>query len=131
MNNSQISIKKYENIAWGLLAVLWGATILLDFIPFGAGLIGTGLIFLGANAVRWINHLPMRGDNTVLGSLILTWGGLEFARPLLRLMFPLADLDWVIFALLLMGFGIILLVQAMIRDWNPNLGNFAGAHKEQ
>ncbi len=130
MDNSKISIKKYESAAWSLMAVLWGVTILFDFIPFGAGLVGTGLIFLGANIFRSVNHLPIRGDNTVLGGLILTWGGLEFARPLLRLIFPKTDLDWVVFAILLMGFGVILLVRGWIRGGDPDFGNFAGARKE-
>ncbi len=131
MNNPQISNQKYAGVAWGLLAVLWGATILFDFIPFGVGLIGTGMIFLGANAARFINRLPLRSDNTVLGILILAWGGLEFARPLLRQLFPSADLDWVIFAMLLVGFGMILLIQALVRAWKPDFGTFVSARKEQ
>ena len=131
MNNSNTSKRKYEKAAWGLLAVLWGATILFDFIPFGAGLVGTGLIFLGANIVRSINHLPQKGDNTVIGSLITTWGMLEFARPLLHQRFPLADLDWVIFALLLIDFGILLLIQFLFRNRNSNLGGLAGMEREE
>ena len=131
MNNSQTSIKKYEGAAWGLLAIIWGATILFDFIPFGVGLVGTGLVFLGANLVRWINHLPITNDNTTLGVLILTWGGLEFARPFLRLMLPSTDLDWVIFAILLIGFGLIFLIRALIRALESNPGTIASAHKEQ
>src|SRR5512143_384841 len=105
MNEKQILNRELERAGWGLLAILWGATILFDFIPFGAGLIGTGLILLGVNIVRIINHLPTKNDNTVLGLLSLAWGGLELARPLLRQFFPSADLDWVIFAILLIGFG--------------------------
>jgi hypothetical protein len=131
MDNSQISNRKYESVAWGALAVLWGATILFNFIPFGVGLIGTGLIFLGANVVRWINHLPMSNDNTVPGILILAWSGLEFGRPFLRGLFPSADLDWVIFAMLLIGFGLILLTQALLNVGKRDLGAFANAHKEQ
>ena len=131
MNNPQTSNQKYEGVAWGLLAMLWGVTILFDFIPFGVGLIGTGLIFLGANVVRRISQLPVRSDNTVLGILTLAWGGLEFARPFLRHLFPSADLDWVIFAILLIGLGLILLTQALLHVWKRGWGTFITAHKEQ
>jgi hypothetical protein len=39
---------------------------------------------------------------------MLAWGGLELARPWLRQLFPSADLAWVIFAVLLIGWGVIL-----------------------
>jgi hypothetical protein len=130
MDNLQILNRKYESIAWGLLAILWGATILFDFIPFGVGLIGTGLILLGVNVVRWINHLTARNDNTTLAVLMFAWGGLELARPFLRQLFPSADLDWVIFAILLIGFGVILLARVLLRTWKLGLGNLADARKE-
>jgi hypothetical protein len=98
-----------------LLAILWGATILFDFLPFGAGLIGSGLILIGVNILRTIKDLPIENDNAVVGSLVLAWGGLELARPFLRQQFPSADLDWVIFAILLAGFGVILLTRELLR----------------
>ena len=75
MDNKEILDKNIERVGWGLLAILWGATILFDFIPFSVGLIGTGLIMLGANAVRRLNQLPT--NNSVWGILILAWGGLD------------------------------------------------------
>src|SRR3989337_2460533 len=107
MDNIQILDRSLERVGWGLLSILWGATILFDFLPFGAGLIGTSLILLGVNGVRSINHVATKNDNTVLGILILAWGGLELGRPLLRQLFPSADLDWVIFAILLIELGMI------------------------
>jgi hypothetical protein len=130
MNNSQTSFRMHENVAWGLLAILWGATILFDFIPFGVGLIGTSLILFGANMVRFVNHLPTKNDNTVLGVLILAWGGLEFARPFLRQLFPSGDLDWAIFAILLIGFGVILLTRVFLHTGKTNPGAFADEQKE-
>lgn len=106
MNNMKILNRSFERVGWGLLAILWGMTILFDFIPFEAGLIGTGLIILGVAGVE--GHLSMKNDITVIGILILAWGGLEVARPLLRLLLPSADLDWVIFAVLLIGWGVLL-----------------------
>ncbi len=107
--------RTYETFGWGALLLLWGATILFDFIPFGIGVAGTGLVLLGVNAVRSLNRLPTKSDNTVLGILTLAWGGLELARPILHILFASADLDWVIFAILLMGLGLILLVRGFLR----------------
>jgi hypothetical protein len=108
MNNIQIANRSFERVGWGLLAILWGVTILFDFVPFGAGLIGTGLIMLAV--ARATSRLFTKNDNTVLGILILAWGVLELARPWLRQLFPSADLDWVIFAILLIGLGVTLSV---------------------
>jgi hypothetical protein len=127
MKNLKRNLKR---VGWGLLAIVWGATILFDFVPFGAGLIGTGLILLGVNMVRSINHLHTKNDNTVLGILTLAWGGLELARPLLRQLFPSADLDWVIFAVLLIGLGLVLLARAPLLWGNSQIRTFPNARKE-
>ena len=102
-------------IGWGLLFILWGVTILFDFVPFGMGVLGTGLILLGANVVRTLKGLPARDDNTILGILALSWGGLELARPILRQIFEVADWDWAIFAILLVVLGMILLARELLR----------------
>lgn len=130
MDNMQNLSRNVERVGWGLLAILWGATILFDFLHFGAGLIGTGLILLGVNIIRSINHLAMRNDNMVLGSLILVWGGLELARPLLGQLFPSADLDWVIFAILLIGLGLVLLTRSVLFSRNTPASTVINTRKE-
>ena len=106
MDNMKILNRNLDRVGWGLLAILWGVVILVDFVPFEAGLIGTGLIML---SVAWTNNrLSLKNDGMVIGILMLAWGGLEFTRPLLHQLFPSADLDWVIFAVLLIGWGVIL-----------------------
>jgi hypothetical protein len=130
MDNTEILNRNMERAGWGLLAILWGAVILFDFVPFAAGLIGTGLILLGANAVRRLNQLPARSDNAVLGILILAWGGLEFTRPWLRQLFPSADLDWVIFAILLIGLGVILLIRTLLALRGKQFGAPVSASEE-
>lgn len=130
MDTIQISKSNVDRIGWGLLAILWGATILFDFVPFSAGLIGTGLILLGAHALLRLNQLPAQSSNMVLGILILAWGGLEAARPWLRQLFPSSDLDWVIFAVLLIGWGLILLVRAILSSRDKQLGTLASAPEE-
>ena len=130
MDNTQILDRNVERVGWGLLAILWGMTILFDFLPFSVGLIGTGLIMLGANTARRLNQLSASSDNAVLGILILAWGGLEFARPWLSQLFPAADLDWVIFAILLIGWGVILLVRAFLAAHGKPFGTLASAREE-
>lgn len=130
MDNIQILDRNIERVGWGLLAILWGMTILFDFVPFSVGLIGTGLIMLGANTVRRLNQLPASSDNAVLGILILAWGGLEFARPWLGRLFPTADLDWVIFAILLIGWGLILLTRALLAWRSKPFGALVSDHEE-
>lgn len=122
MDNTQLMNDIHESMARGLLAILWGATILFDSIPFGVGLIGTGLILIGVNVNRSANSLPIQNDNGVVGTLALAWGGLEFSRPFLRELFPSADLDWVIFAILLVGFGVILLTRELLRACKAGFG---------
>jgi hypothetical protein len=130
MNHPETFTQNVDRVGWGLLAILWGATILFDFVPFSMGLMGTGLILLGAHAALRLNQLPVQSDNLVLGILILAWGGLERARPGLRQLFPSADLDWVIFAILLIGWGLILLTRALLGSRNRRLDPLAGASEE-
>jgi hypothetical protein len=116
MDEEQTSIRKsYNAVAWGLLAILWGVTILFDFIPFGVGLAGTGLVLLGANVFLRYKGLPTKSDNTLFGILALAWGGLELGRSVLRLLFRNVDLDWVIFASLLITLGAIFLARGLLR----------------
>lgn len=46
MDSRETLNENIEKVGWGLLAILWGMTILFDFLPFGTGLVGTGLILL-------------------------------------------------------------------------------------
>ena len=123
MDNTQINNRRYRMIGCGLLSTLWGITILFDFVPFGVGLIGTGLILLGVNIVRSLNGLSTKADNTVLGILALVWGALELARPSLRLLFEFADWDWAIFAILLVVLGAILLARGFLQVRRNSLGD--------
>ncbi|MEW5870698.1 MAG: hypothetical protein AB1894_15605 [Chloroflexota bacterium] len=112
MHNTQTPDRDLETIAWGLLFVLWGLTVLFDFIPAGVGLAGTGLILLGLNAVRSLSGIPARSGTTTIGILALVWGGLELADVILPLPFELSD--WAIFAILLIVLGGILLGRELL-----------------
>src|SRR5512138_2949506 len=130
MENTELLQNNIDRVGWGLLAILWGTTILFDFVPFSVGLIGTGLILLGANTLLRLKRLPAGSDNLVLGMLILAWGGLELARPWLRPLFPSADLDWVVFAILLIGWGLFRLVRVFVAASGRGLGLLTDAEEE-
>ncbi len=109
----------YATITWALLLILWGITILFDFIPIGVGLVGTGLVLLGLNAARSLKGIPTRANTTTLGILALLWGVLELARQFLPLPFVLSD--WAIFASLLFGLGVIVLTRTLLQARKPAL----------
>ena len=104
MNSEQRTVETYDAIAWGALLVWWGITLLVKF-PAGIGLIGLGLILLGANAARYFRGIRINGFSACIGILALVWGGLELAGNVLRLPFDLP-----IFAVLLIVLGLIVLI---------------------
>jgi cytochrome c oxidase subunit IV len=110
MKETQTLNRDLETIAWGLLFVLWGVTILFDFLPASVGLLGTGLILLGLNAARYLKGIPTKGGTTVLGLFTLVWGGLELAGVVLRLPFKLP-----VFSILLIVIGAFLLGSELLR----------------
>jgi hypothetical protein len=113
MDNTHALNRNFETMAWALLFVLWGITLLFDFLPGGVGIAGTGLILLGLNAVRAQSGIPTRDGTTILGILALVWGALELARPILPLPFEVSD--GTIFAILLIVLGGTLLARELRR----------------
>lgn len=95
-NNAKIN-SNIETLAWGALFVWWGITLLVK-LPAGAGLIGVGLILLGANAARYLRGIRINGFSTCIGILALIWGGLELAGTVLAFDVP-------VFAILLIALG--------------------------
>ena len=108
-----------EAIAWGSLLILWGVTLLFDFVPLGVGIAGSGLILLGLNAWRSLKGIPTKSGTTTVGILALVGGGLELARPLLQ---PALELsDWAILAMLLIVWGGILLAGELLHRRKPGI----------
>ncbi len=35
MDNMKLLNRNFEGLGWGLLAILWGIVILVDFVPIG------------------------------------------------------------------------------------------------
>ena len=108
MENTRKFTFNLEAIAWGALFILWGITELIPSLPKGAGAIGIGMILIGLNAARSWTGQPTSSFTITIGILALLLGGLELARPFLRLPFELP-----IFAILLLALGAILLGSAL------------------
>ena len=104
MNDNTRTNRNIETLTWGALFVWWGITLLVKF-PAGFGLIGLGLILLGANAARYFRGIRINGFSTSIGVLALVWGGLELAGAVLRLPFELP-----VFAILLIVLGLMVLI---------------------
>ena len=65
-----------------LLLIWWGVVIVIDSLTIGAGAMGTGLILLGMNAVRMLNHIHPKRRTSILGTIALAWGVLDQALKL-------------------------------------------------
>jgi hypothetical protein len=95
--------KRLEDIGWGLFLIMIGCIWLVpqERVPEGTWLVGTGLLLLALNAVRYLNDIAMSGFTNVLGVLALAAG----VGDLLGLRLPL-------FAICLIIFGASILLKA-------------------
>lgn len=76
-DSQKSTLDKYlEDIGWGLFLIATGCILLVpaQLVPQGTWLIGTGLIMLGLNGVRYFNGIKMHGFTLVLGLLTLLAG---------------------------------------------------------
>jgi hypothetical protein len=94
-----------------LLLIWWGVCFVVGLITLGMSAIGTGLIRLGANAVRLIRDIPRVGSTTVVGVVALVWGSLDTgSKPGFE-----ASL-----AVLLVAIGVIMFVSILPRRQTVN-----------
>ncbi len=74
MENAQTFNRNLATVGNGLLLIWWGIVILVDPLTIGLGAVGTGLILLAVNALRWLNGIPTKGSTTTVGVSALAWG---------------------------------------------------------
>jgi hypothetical protein len=86
-------------VAWALLFIMLGCIGLLQSVPQGTWLIGTGLILMGAQAVRFMNHIRVRTFSFVLGIAAFAFGLAAFVGT---------DLPVLPIVLVLIGVSILL-----------------------
>jgi hypothetical protein len=66
-------------IGWALLFMMTGGLLLLPGVPQGTWLIGIGVILVGAQLLRFLNHIPMSTFSLILGAAALLLGVAAFA----------------------------------------------------
>ncbi len=101
---------KYINVyGWALLLIWWGLRwSVLSSLPEGSGLLGTSLIFFGANAARRSLGEKTNPDNTFLGLFALLSGGVLFTLDVLNTSskLPIFETLMVCLGVVLFGFAI-------------------------
>jgi hypothetical protein len=109
MKDKHIFEKRLSYICGGLLLIWWGLrwSVLIS-LPEGSGLLGTSLIFLGANLARKQAGLSTLKDNTFIGLFSLLSGGTLFVFDMLNLPYQAAVLETFMITLgvLLLGYAI-------------------------
>ncbi|MFZ0531715.1 MAG: hypothetical protein WAM09_00930 [Anaerolineales bacterium] len=110
MDNKKVFNKRLSAIGWGLLLIWWGLrwSVMIS-LPEGSGLLGTSLIFLGANVVRKSAGFPANSDNTFIGLFSLLSGGILFTMAILRLPYqpPVFETMLIALGVLLLGYALL------------------------
>lgn len=73
--------KRLESAAWGFFLIMLGGFMFVpdEIIQGGWWSIGVGLILVGLNVARYMNHLRMSGFTTFLGVISVIGGVLDLA----------------------------------------------------
>src|SRR5512135_2989676 len=66
--------KRFDEIGWGIFLMMIGTIWLVPSVPQGTWLIGTGVLLLVLNAIRYRSQVEWSGFSTVLGLLALAAG---------------------------------------------------------
>ena len=117
MHNVQTMNRQFATIGWSALLIWWGIVIVVEPLTVGIGALGTGLLLLGVNSVRWLKGIPTRPATTAVGIVALVWGTLDHA---LALGFGPS------FALLLMVVGVVTLASELLRVRKTDFGEERG-----
>lgn len=74
--------RRLEESGWGFFLLMIGILLLLpsEFVPRGAWLVGTGIIMLGLNCIRFLNNVAVSWFTVVLGVIAVVAGLTEFFR---------------------------------------------------
>ncbi len=110
MNNDSVLDKRISLIGWSLLLIWWGLRLsLLISLPEGSGLLGSSLIFFGANFYRMATGRPSYRWNTFIGLFSLLAGGILFVCSVLGTPFqpPVFETMLITLGVLLLGYGLV------------------------
>lgn len=70
----QIRRRRLDELGWGFFLIMIGTIALVPSVPQGTWLIGTGILLLLLNAIRYRTHAGWSGFSTALGVLALVAG---------------------------------------------------------
>ena len=116
MNDKSLLNHRLSTAVWGALLIWWGVSFLIDPITLGMSAVGTGLIFLGVNAIRYLNGIPTRSGTTTMGIIALAWGVLDQG---LSVLMPSSDLS---FPLFLIVIGAVVLLTPLFERGEGEVG---------
>ena len=103
-------VKKLYAVGWGVFFIWTGIAFLAD-VGWGAGLIGVGVIALGAQAARKYFGLPLERFWLVLGVVFVVWGGWR----LLRIQLGELPIPGTLLPILFIGVGVVVVISALVR----------------
>ena len=68
--------KRIEESGWGFFLLMIGILLVLpsEFVPRGAWLLGTGIIMLALNCIRYLNNVAVSRFTVILGLLAIAAG---------------------------------------------------------
>lgn len=97
--------KRIEESGWGFFLLMIGILLVLpsEFVPRGAWLVGTGIIMLALNCIRYLNNIAVSRFTVVTGLLAVVAGLTEFfgvTLPLLPGLLALIGLSIIVKSML-------------------------------
>ena len=97
--------KRLVESGWGFFLLMLGTLMLLpkDLVPEGTWLIGTGLILIGLNGIRYLNNISVSRVTIILGIAAILVG-----------MASVFGLKLPVLALFLSAVGLSIIVRALV-----------------
>ncbi len=110
VEESRALVKKLDAFGWGLFFIWIGIAFLAD-VGWGVGLLGIGVIALGAQGARKYFNLPVEQFGLVMGIVFVVWG----AWKLLDIQLGRVPIPGGFLPILLILVGMVLVVSALWR----------------
>jgi hypothetical protein len=110
MNTKAFLDNRLSTIIYALLLIWWGLRwSVLQALPEGSGLLVTGIILLGANAVRKLVRLPAVSNSMFFGLLSLLSGGALVIISVLQVPIepPVLETIMIVLGVLLLGYALL------------------------
>jgi hypothetical protein len=110
LENTGVLVKKLDAVGWGLFFIWMGIAFLAD-VGWGVGLLGVGVIALGAQVARKYFGLPFERFGLVIGIVFVVGG----AWKLLNIELREVAIPGGLLPILLIVVGIVVVASALLR----------------